>query len=197
MNVDAIRDAIPYYLTRERAEGFLKELKNYSENTRLITDNQDEQFLQGDGWRGFSAYNFEQSRAHSLRGIILSNSCDISPENKREIPAKVTFAPIVKLSAIEELFKSVLKASAATDKVAAIRRQENTSFFYIPNQGLLDEDYVAWLGDVHSMPILPFLSDENTKRERLFSLTMVGFYIFVIKLSIHFCRFHEKVDRPF
>lgn len=189
---------IPYYLTRDKAEGFMNELKSFSNQTRIITAHQDELFLQGDGWRGFSLFNFTTGDKRKVRGIIVSNSCDISPENHREIPAKVTFVPLIKLSAIEGILESdkSLSEQARKNKIASIKNQESTSFFFIPSQGILEEDFVAWFNDAHSMPTNEFLAEHNQDRQRIFSLTMVGFYLFLFKLSIHYCRFHEKVDRP-
>lgn len=198
MNVDEIRDMIPYYLTRDKAEGFMNELKSFSSQTRIITDHQDELFLQGDGWHGFSLFSFATGQKRKVRGIIVSNSCDISSDNQRDIPAKVTFVPLMKLSAIEKILESdeTLSADARKNKIESIKRQESTSFFFIPSQGILEEDSVAWFNDAHSMPTDFFLADHNQERQRIFSLTMVGFYLFLFKLSIHYCRFHEKVDRP-
>ncbi len=55
---------------------------------------------QGDGWRGFQIFSFKSGNVNSVRGIVLSNSCDVSEENARVLPPKVTFAPIVKLARI-------------------------------------------------------------------------------------------------
>ncbi len=32
-------------------------------------------------------------------------------------------------------------------------------------------------------------------REQLFTLSNTGFYMLVLKLSVYFCRLHEKVNR--
>ena len=47
------------------------------------------------------------------------------------------------------------------------------------------------LDDLHSMPI----ELHGQAAEKLFTLSMAGFYLFVLKLSVHFCRLHENVDR--
>ena len=53
------------------------------------------EMLQGDGWRGFQIFSFKSGNVNAARGIVLSNSCDVSAENARVLPPKLTFAPIV------------------------------------------------------------------------------------------------------
>ena len=72
-----------------------------------------------------------------------------------------------------------------------IRAQGVTSIFYLPADDLLEEEHVALLDDLHSMP----LEAHGQAAEKLFTLSMAGFYLFVFKLSVHFCRLHENVDR--
>lgn len=149
--------------------------------------------LQGDGWRGLPLFSFASGKKQEVRGILLSNTCDVSPENDRTLPPKLVFAPIVKLSAIEARFAAKgISPEQIDGKIAAIKRQTTTSMFYLPAGGPLDEDYVALLDDVHSAPVS---AHENDSSEKLFTLSMAGFYLFIFKLSVHFCRLQENVDR--
>jgi len=156
-------------------------------------DNFAENRLQGDGWRGLPLFSFTSGEKKDVRGILLSNTCDVSPENDRMLPPKLVFAPIIKLSAIEARFiaRGISPAQVA-GKVKAIKEQISTSIFYLPVGGPLEEDYVALLDDVHSAPVS---AHENDNKEKLFTLSMAGFYLFVFKLSVHFCRLQENVDR--
>lgn len=70
---------------------------------------------------------------------------------------------------------------------------KNYEFFYLPADGVLEEEYVVMLDDVHSMPSNIFI--EQTEKQKLFTLSMAGFYLFVFKLSVHFCRLQENVKR--
>ena len=36
---------------------------------------------------------------------------------------------------------------------------------------------------------------QDIEKEKLYTLSQEGFWVFLIKLSIHFCRFHENVPR--
>lgn len=51
--------------------------------------------------------------------------------------------------------------------------------------------HVALLDDLHSMPMEVY----KEAAEKLFTCSMEGLYLFVFKLSVHFCRLHENVDR--
>jgi hypothetical protein len=54
------------------------------------------------------------------------------------------------------------------------------------------EDHIALLDDLHTLPLGMF---QKADRPKLFTLSQVGFYLFVVKLSIHFCRFSEGISR--
>ncbi len=50
--------------------------------------------LQGDGWREFQIFKFHTGERSSVRGLVISNSCDVDPDNQRDIPARIIFAPL-------------------------------------------------------------------------------------------------------
>jgi hypothetical protein len=198
-DADALRQQIPYYLTAAPEQKvLLAELKKLIEGADrgyfipAGHDGYTGDLLQGDGWRGFQVYSFKSSSVNPVRGIVLSNSCDVFQENARALPPNVTFAPIVKLSKVVERFEERgLDPEKIASRLADIKAQRVTSMFYLPVDGLLDEDHVALLDDLHSMPI----EVHSQAAEKLFTLSMAGFYLFVFKLSVHFCRLHEDVDR--
>jgi hypothetical protein len=147
---------------------------------------------QGDGWRGFQIFSFKSGNGNAARGIVLSNSCDVSAENARVLPPNVTFAPIVKLSKIVERFEAHgLDGEKVASRLTDIKAQRVTNMVYLPADGLLDKDHVALLDDLHSMPV----AVHRQAAEKLLTLSMAGFYLLVFKLSVPFCRLHEDVDR--
>lgn len=198
-DADALRQQIPFYLTAAPAQKTLLD-----ELGKLIAgadrgyfipsgyDGYTGEMLQGDGWRGFQVFSFKSGNVNPARGIVLSNSCDVSAENARVLPPNVTFAPIVKLSKLVERFQAHgLDKEKVASRLIDIKAQRVTSMFYLPADDLLDEDHVALLDDLHSMPV----EFHQKAAEKLFTLSMAGFYLFVFKLSVHFCRLHENVDR--
>jgi len=194
IKLEDIKEHIPYYLTQEAKDGLIKELKNFPDKMNYYTTKHQDGVLQGDGWDSFSIIDLETAQRKSTKGIILSNSCDINQENYRDIPARIIFAPIIKLSRYEALLtKTVFDPEKISMKMSSIRRQNMTSLFYLPKGGCLESEYIALLDDLHTLPVQLFCkTDERTKQ---FTLSQAGFYLFLFKLSIHFCRFHENVLR--
>ncbi len=197
-DADQLKNQIPFYLVAEPAQ---KELvRNLDALNRGATSGyyisaarepDEEAMLQGDGWRGFLLFSFDTGEKRKVRGLVVSNSCDISLGNDRALSPKVVFAPIVKLSAVEaRLEDRGLPVGAVKDRLSAIKSQSVTNVFFLPAGGPLNEDYVSFLDDLHSMPVASHAGDE-----KLFTLSMAGFYLFAFKLSVHFCRLHERVDR--
>ncbi|KLT73588.1 hypothetical protein PL75_01150 [Neisseria arctica] len=194
-----IKCYMPPYLLQDKdaTAGFIKNLENFPDNTNYYTSYHYDDELQGDGWSGLDIVNIETLKTTSIKGIILSNSCDISPENKRDIPTNIIFAPIIKLDMYKDkLIQSGISKSRIDSKIDAIKKQRVTSLFYLPK---LEEEFpesIVVLDDVRSLPINYF---QNKKLEqqtnKIFTLSQFGFYLFLIKISIHFCRSHEKILR--
>lgn len=202
MNLDAetLRRQIPFYLTAEDQKILLAELTAISGSGKVeyllgaYRDSLKDVMLQGDGWRGFQLLLFETGERRSVRGIVLSNSCDVDPDNPRDVPARVIFVPLVRLAAFKAILDvSGIGAERVAAKLAAIKAQRTSNIFYLRAGGALKEDYVARFDDVHNMPVAAHAKSED--REKLFTLSNVGFYMLVLKLSVHFCRLQEKVNR--
>lgn len=194
ITAESIHQQIPYYLSQAAKENLAKALQEFPRCIDYYIDRYQDEVLQGDGWNSFVVVNVENGERKPIKGILLTNSCDVAPENKRESPPTFTFAPIIKLSNyVQRLLAAGLSQQVIDDKVAAIKEQNITNLFYLPKGAHLDNDYVALLGDVHTVPLKVF--QERQDRQKLFTLGQTGFYLFVLKLSVHFCRFHEEVDR--
>jgi hypothetical protein len=73
-----------------------------------------------------------------------------------------------------------------------IRNQKVTSMFYLPRLSGVIEESIILLDDIHVHPLRDFL---EVSHEPLFQLNQFAFYLFLIKLSIHFCRFQEGLKR--
>jgi ATP-dependent helicase YprA (DUF1998 family) len=194
ISAETIQAQIPYYLTQEQKDGLVKALAEFPNPIQYYISRYPNELLQGDGWEKLEIVRFENGARDKIKGILLSNSCDISADNKREIPPKITFAPIIKLSNYSELLlKSGLTQQQINDRFQKIREQRITTMFYLPKSGSLEEEHVALLDDLHTVPAQAF--EKVTERKKLFTLSLVGFYLFLLKLSVHFCRFHEEVAR--
>jgi hypothetical protein len=195
---ETFKQSIPYYLTADPAQKkLLDELAALTSGVQkgyYLSAKHDPfgvEMLQGDVWPGLKIFSFDSGDRREIKGIVLSNSCDISAENQRIIPPKITFAPIIKLSSLERRFSdSGLKPDKIAPRMQSIRSQSVSNMFFLPADGPLDDEYVALLSDIHSMPV-----KAHRDVGKIFTLSMAGFYLFVFKLSVHFCRLQENVDR--
>jgi hypothetical protein len=202
LDLDDIQKYIPQYLASEDQRKLVDELRSISSGGHAsyilskYNDHFQEEMLQGDGWHGFRAFMFHSGEKRSVKGLVLSNSCDVDPANPRDVPSKVTFAPLVKLSAFERvLAASGIDNQRILKKIDAIKSQKTTNIFYIPSSGTLAEDHIVRLDEVYTMPVADHFKCED--RGKIFTLSNTGFYMFVFKLSVHFCRLQEKVIRGF
>jgi hypothetical protein len=192
LTADQIRQSIPRYLTSLQQEELVRQLNDF-ENRDYYTSCFPDEMLQGDGWSRLEILRFENGSRDKVKGILLSNSCDIDPANSRDLPARVVFAPLVHLDAYRKLLEVSLSAEQINNKLTAIRRQHVTSLFFLPRGAQLEAECIAILDDLHTIPLHVF--QKETQRVKLFTLTQMGFYLFVLKLSIHFCRFQDGVIR--
>jgi hypothetical protein len=142
------------------------------------------------GGRGSIAIDFVTGSRKEVSGVILSNSCDIAEENERALPVNILFAPLIQLERYTTVLRSIGKNDEQIEKtVQNIKKQYVTSIFYVPqNVGSIEESIIL-LDDIHTQPLHDFLGRSRTS---LFTLNQYAFYIFLIKLSIHFSRFGRR-----
>jgi hypothetical protein len=195
--VDALEDVrlfLPQYLSPDRQSALWEELRRFPNNRTLYTEHaQQHELLQGDGWQGLVAIDFDSGERKALRGLILSNSCDISPDNPRALAAKITFAPLLRVSRFLDKLKDAGQTDTQVTSLAdSMRRQKITSMMFLPAISGVMEDSVALMGDIHSHPLEHFRTGPRT---RVFRLNDFGFYLLLFKLSIHFSRMLENVER--
>ena len=202
MNLDneSIQRHLPHYLTTEERGALHGALKDISEGRSaeyLLSDYHDSfkgQMLQGDGWRGFELFEFKTGTRHLVPGIVLSNTCDVDPNNPRDIPSKIIFSPLVPLTVYETKLRDAgVDDKRLANKMTSIKEQKITDTFYLPASGNLAEDHVIRFDDIHSMPM--DVHSESQSSKKLFTLSNLGFYMLVLKLSIHFCRLQENINR--
>src|SRR5258706_5617636 len=193
MSLEGFEDHIPKYLSSADQAELVSQLRDF-ENRNYYTTLFPTDLLQGDGWSGFDIISLADGKRDKIKGIMISNSCDVDPGNKRDLPTRILFAPLIKLGAyVDLLTRANVNPGQIETKIEAIRRQRVTSLFFLPRGGTLDEDHIALLDDLHNVPLKMFEGSEV--RSKLFTLSQVGFYLLVFKISIHFCRFSENLSR--
>jgi hypothetical protein len=192
---EQIKLFLPKYLTPSEQRELFQELKSFPDNRAfyLPPGALVEELLQGDGWKGFVAINFLTLEKKTVSGLILSNSCDIDARNERTLPTSVLFAPLIALARYRQRLIDAGKTDEQADAtLRSIRVQHISNLFFLPPGPYGPEESIVLLDDIHAHPLTHFLASERTL---LFRLNQYGFYILLIKLSIHFSRFQEGVKR--
>jgi hypothetical protein len=204
ISFDEIRKYLPQYLSSESQSELFKDLKEFPDNidqrlfsTKLLDH---DLIYQGDGIDGLMVSNFPSSETRDLPAIVYSNTCDVDPENNRFFSSRIVYSPIFNLDKYKQMLigefvdtgKHTLEA--INNHIEAIKKQHITQIMFLPKGNKLQDDSIVFLDRVNNCP-LGTMSVEDVKRKKLFVLSNYGLYVFLIKLSIHFTRIQENVDR--
>lgn len=206
---DEIRTYLPRFLSAESDKELFESLKQFPDNIdcRIYTDKllSEELLFQGDGLRDLLVVNLPDKNVMPASGMILSNTCDVDLSNQRAFfPPRLVYAPIFNLEkyrqalleeiadAAEEVKKSKIQAIAS--HIDCIREQKVTQVFFLPMLPGRLEESIVFLDRICNCDNAG-VSRENIPAKRLFTLSDYGAYLFLIKLSLHFTRIKDKVDR--
>ncbi|HEL2984550.1 TPA: hypothetical protein ACXM54_000238 [Stenotrophomonas maltophilia] len=182
-------------LLRENLDAVVQELQEMQAGRGMIAANHDDSPLQGDVYAGVPCVSRTEAGVQIVprRVLLVSNSCDASPDNPRPVPLDLTVAPLLKLASYEQMLRDGGVAPLAlNDTIRAIRRQEKSNLIFIPRGANVEEDMVALLDKVQSLSFDDF---QRNSPDRLAVLTQRGFWVLLVKLSMHFLRPHEGVAR--
>lgn len=197
---ETLKIYLPKFLSAESEKELFEGIKSFPENidSRIYTSylENSNYIYQGDGIKDMLVINLPEPLIKPTPSIILSNTCDIDIENQRMFPSQIVYAPILNL---EKYIKTLLtKGNKSMDQIDAhvrsIKKQEITQIFYLPKlEGKLEESLV-FLDRILNISN-KFIPRDNLKNNRLFTLSDYGAYLFLLKLSIHFTRIKDKVER--
>ncbi len=204
ISIEEVEKYLPQYLSASSTASLFSELKQFPENIdkRIYTSKlkNDPSIFQGDGLRNLLCVNLPSLDARPLMGMIFSNTCDVSIENKRLFDSRLAYAPIFNLDKYREaLINKYVDSNEKTlgsieSHIEDIKKQNISQIFYLPKGGSLANDSIVFLDRINNLPS-SYFDAEEIKKNRAFSLSDYGFYIFLFKLSVHFTRVRENVQR--
>jgi hypothetical protein len=132
-----------------------------------------------------------------INALVLSNTCDLDISNDRSITKELVLAPIVEYDQfIEKLAIRLGKKIVPTALEESIKAQTYSSLFYLPKTLINLTDYICHLDKAFWFPaeeLNSYLPD--IAQTRIASLDYFGYYLFLVKLSYHFCRLPEEKQR--
>lgn len=197
---DEIKIYLPKYLSPEQQEALFDELRQFPDNIdeRLYTTYLDDEpiLYQGDGLEGMPIVKLPEPEVRERPVIVLSNTCDISPDNERAVPSRLMYCPIVKFERYAELVLAsgyYDSEEAAQGYLETIRNQRVSSLFYLPDNDGID-DSLALLDHINNCSV-NVAYKKDIPDNRLFTLSQYGHYLFLFKLSVHLARLREGVTR--
>ncbi len=201
-NFDIFNDLkifLPKYLSEKQSEQLFNELKSFPDNINKRFYSQvfkkQSVLFQGDGFGEVPIADYMSRTFKQAKGFLLSNSCDASPDNERIYNTYLSFAPIFDLMKWEKvLVEEGHKEESVANQIQAIKEQKVTPFFFLPKTNGLNNDCFARFDCVFSIESSEEFSEKLFKG-KIFTLSNYGFYMLLLKISIHFTRVQEKVDR--
>ncbi len=210
--LELIRTFLPKYLTPEQKDNLFNLVQNYfpfTNDPNIIYSflQETDYYYQGDCVIDIPFAKFDNGKfeAAYLKGIIASNTCDISQENERIESANIQFSTVFTLSEyIEILKRKSIPQIKINTFLENLKCNRISNLFYLPEkiyngEKVLEESFARFDSNV-TLPISIFNDTKYNKSyspngDRVFSFSNYGFYMFLIKLSVHYCRFREGVFR--
>ena len=193
-----IKDYLPKYLSPGALAKLFKELEQFPENidqriySRMLS--LEPKIYQGDGIADLLVVNLPDTNSRTGKCLVLSNSCDITPNNRHHFEPRLAYCPMIRFSKLQALIEGMGERESQAGMINDIRRQRFTTLFYLPKGVGLDEDYVALLDQCLNCVLSEERYVEYSAR-KLFTLSDYGFFLFLFKLSIHFMRITENLER--
>lgn len=201
VNFESIKKYLPQFLSEDSQKKLFQEIDvfmsshslsstsaYYSPASKTISE-----YCQGDGVSHLSFVNFKKLDLKKRIGLLLSNTCDMDLNNPRLYPSYVSYCPILYLDDYQKLLDGNVKNKEKIDQhIKSIKEQKSTSHFYLPSMPQVNKDGIAMLGQTQSCLRIDFDKAEQIK---YFQLSDVGYYLFLLRLSIHLTRIRDNVIR--
>ena len=186
---------MPYWLSARDRQQMYEQLRALESLPYYSNHGVGESWLQGDLLAGFPYWHHEdgQMRMAKAKVLVISNSCDIAPENDRSMAVSMSVVPIYSSTTLNSVFsRQGLSDGQVNAKMDAIRKQEVTSMFFLPASSNLVGDSIADFSRVQS---IPYELAAESAPGRLEVLSQPGHWLLLVKLAIHFCRLRDEVRR--
>ncbi|MFH1136440.1 MAG: hypothetical protein V1816_10200, partial [Pseudomonadota bacterium] len=184
---------------KERCKKYFKQV-NRELDDWFYSKNSSEDLYQGDiinnlemAFLEVSNNIIEYKLIENQQCILLSNTCDMSPENKTR-EKFVSVAPVFSYSDFSQNKIERYDVNAWNNFLQDVKRNNITDILYIP-QNRNFESSVVLLDRIFSIDINSFYFIFNTRcKNKILSLSQLGHYIFLIKLTNHFARYEDKSE---
>ena len=197
---DEVKKYLPTYLSPKSQSELYDGLRQFPDNlhSRFYSNHftKAETLYQGDGISDLPTIRLPQEEVVEAPVLLISNTCDMSRDNPRPLPARMLYCPIIKVKKYTKVLRKAKfygSEEALEAHLSSVRQQRKTQFFYLPECGEMEES-IALLDRVNNCDVR-VVEPREIQGRRIFSLSNLGLYIFLVKISIHMTRIMERVDR--
>lgn len=190
---------LPQYLSEDKLISLKKELKNFGnrrDSGKYFTTflKSDSNLFQGDCVKA-QVWNLPDIESREENVILLSNTCDMDISNQRLNQCRVMYAPIFNLEKYrQKLLEKKFEKNKIDNHIKDIKNQLVSQILYLPTKSILGYNSFVLFDRTISIPLTSEIVANCTKTRKV-SLSNYGFYLFLLKLSYHFTRIQEHVDR--
>lgn len=194
-----IKKYLPQYLSDVEMGRLKKELEQFPTDgtkdtvyTSALVDA--DYLLQGDCIGGMDYLAFPDMKIGKVNAILLSNTCDMSTDNKRMNPCRIMYAPVLNFGKYAEKLRKDFSEERVSNHLKDIKAQQISQILYLPKGGKLPYEGIVFFDRAISLP----LNEERVESmcgRKIFTLSNFGFYLFLFKISVHLTRIQEKIDR--
>jgi len=199
-----IKTFLPSYLSEESLDKLFEGISQFIQESECVSNLYtrllcaERLIFQGDAFSDVPIVDLPDTEIYRTKVLVLSNTCDLDTQNKRNssLPINLSYVPIIPLGKYVNLLReNGIDELRITGHVTTLKQQRYTHLIYFPaHPSGPNEDAVALLD--HTCSCRPeVIQVNNIAKQRLFTLNNFGFYLFLLKLSIHFSRIRESVDR--
>lgn len=125
--------------------------------------------------------------------MLLSHTCDMELRGKTR-EKYVSVAPVFSFKEFANSRGTEYSEDRWDDFLTSVKANRITDILYIPKKGPLD-DSVILLDRISSIdPKFLKIKLERGETKRVLSLSQIGFYFFLIKLTYHFARYEDRAE---
>jgi hypothetical protein len=195
---EEIKKYLPQYLTADSSKKLFEQLSRFpTDGTKDVVYTSalkaDKHLFQGDGVKDAFYVDLPNLKEGRVPAILLSNTCDMNMENQRINPCRIMYAPLMNFDKYAAAIRTKYPEKAE-NHLKELKAQHITQALFLPKGEGLDNDSILFFDRTISLPLSQALVDKMVSN-RLFTLSDFGFYLFLLKTSMHFTRIQEKVDR--
>ena len=200
-----IEHLFPEYLTKQQKGRLIEALAQFKDATDsgkwsskiysdFYTPHNYDYFLQGDLLREIRFPDYDKQNRSFKRtftdALILSNTCDLDVTNIRRVNKQVVLAPLLEVGYFSEY-------QTGMDKILeGIKSQTTSNILYLPPNPHNGKEYLCHLDKAFWFPTDELCTyQKDIDQTRIASLEYFGYYLFLVKLSYHFCRLPEEKQR--